>query len=159
MLSADNSLLTFGQGPVVARARVAVAVLPALSEGMPVVLTGADGATLQGTLGAIPAPPSIGDETVAEVAVPVVTTAIDDSWLNTNVLTTITVSAVAEEALRVPSRAVALRANGTGVVQRLSDDGSFREIEVRELGRLGGTSAIEPISPGDLSAGDQVNVE
>lgn len=159
VLTAENAVLTVGQGRVVARAKIAVTVLPVLAEGMPVVLTGADGTTLEGTLGPIPAAAGAGDAASAEVAVPVVTEAIDEAWLDANVLTVITVTAVADQALRVPSRAVVPRADGSSVVQRRAADGSFEEIAVHELGRLGGTSAVEPAATGGLSEGDEVKVE
>jgi len=159
VLTAENAVLTVGQGRVVARAKIAVTVLPVLAEGMPVVLTGADGTTMEGTLGPIPAAAGAGDAASAEVAVPVVTEAIDEAWLDANVLTVITVTAVADQALRVPSRAVVPRADGSSVVQRRAADGSFEEIAVHELGRLGGTSAVEPAATGGLSEGDEVKVE
>ncbi|WP_158374386.1 peptidoglycan-binding domain-containing protein [Cellulosimicrobium cellulans] len=159
VLTPENSALTFGQGQVVARAKIAVTVLPVLAEGMPVVLTGADGTTMDGTLGPVPAVTVGGEDASAEVAVPLVTEAIDEAWLDANVLTVITVTAVADQALRVPSRAVVPRADGSWVVLRRAADGSFEEIAVRELGRLGGTSAIEPTATGGLSEGDEVKVE
>jgi hypothetical protein len=159
VLTAENAVLTVGQGRIVARAKIAVTVLPVLAEGMPVVLTGADGTTMEGTLGPIPAVTAAEDDASAEVTVPVVTEAIDEAWLDANVLTVITVTAVADQALRVPSRAVVSRADGTSVVQRRTADGSFEEIVVHELGRLGGTSAIEPTRAGDLTEGDEVKVE
>ncbi|WP_158609593.1 peptidoglycan-binding domain-containing protein [Cellulomonas triticagri] len=159
VLTAESSTLTFGQGPLVAHAKVAVTVLPVLAEGMPVVLTGADGTTVDGMLGPIPTPVTVGGEPATEVAVPLVTGAIDATWLNTNVLTVITVTAVADQALRVPSRAVIARSDGSSVVQRRDSDGFFDEIEVRELGRLGGTSAVEPVRAGGLAEGDEVKVE
>lgn len=159
VLTPENAVLTFGQGAVVARAKIAVTVLPTLAEGMAVTLTGADGTTKSGTLGPVPAAPAIAEGAAAEVAVPLVTEPIDETWLNANVLTTITVTAVADEALRVPSRSVAAHADGASVVQRKVGDGDFQEVEVRELGRLGGTSAVEPVTPGALSEGDEVKVE
>lgn len=162
VLTAENATITLGQGAVVAQAKVAVSVLPVLGEGMTATLTGPDGTVLEATLGAIPAPPTAtGDEAApVEVGVPLVTAQpIDSTWLGANVLTTITVSAVADEALRVPARAVAVHSDGAAVVQRRESDGSFREVEVRELGRLGGTSAVEPVVADALSAGDEVKVE
>jgi len=162
VLTAENATITLGQGAVVAQAKVAVSVLPVLGEGMTATLTGPDGTVLDATLGAIPAPPTAtGDEAApTDVGVPLVTAQpIDGAWLGANVLTTITVTAVADEALRVPARAVAVHSDGTAVVQRRESDGSFREVEVRELGRLGGTSAVEPVVADALSAGDEVKVE
>ncbi|MCO7274759.1 MULTISPECIES: peptidoglycan-binding protein [Cellulosimicrobium] len=162
VLTAENATITLGQGAVVAQAKVAVSVLPVLGEGMTATLSGPDGTVLDATLGAIPAPPTAtGDEAApVEVGVPLVAAQpIDSTWLGANVLTTITVSAVADEALRVPARAVAVHSDGTAVVQRREPDGSFREVEVRELGRLGGTSAVEPVTADALSAGDEVKVE
>jgi hypothetical protein len=161
VLTDENAVINLGQGAVVARANVAVSVLPVLAEGMGAVLTGPDGVSLDATLGAVPVTAATtGEQAPTEVAVPLVSTQpVAESWLGANVLTTITVTAVADEALRVPARAVALRSDGTAVVQRRSDDGSFREVEVRELGRLGGTSAVEPVAADSLSAGDEVKVE
>lgn len=161
VLTAENATITLGQGAVVAQAKVAVSVLPVLGEGMTATLTGPDGTVLDATLGAIPAPPTATGEEAApvEVGVPLVTARpIDSTWLGANVLTTITVSAVADEALRVPARAVAVHSDGTAVVQRRESDGSFHEVEVRELGRLGGTCAVEPVAADALSAGDEVKV-
>jgi len=161
VLTDENAVINLGQGAVVARANVAVSVLPVLAEGMGAVLTGPDGVSLDATLGAVPVlAATTGEQAPTEVAVPLVSAQpVAESWLGANVLTTITVTAVADEALRVPARAVALRSDGTAVVQRRSDDGSFREVEVRELGRLGGTSAVEPVAADALSAGDEVKVE
>lgn len=162
VLTAENATITLGQGAVVAQAKVALSVLPILAEGMKVTLTGPDGTVLDATLGAIPAPPTASGEQAApvEVGVPLVTAQpIDGGWLGANVLTTITVTAVADEALRVPARAVTLRSDGTAVVQLRTAEGAFREVEVRELGRLGGTSAVEPVTADALSVGDEVKVE
>lgn len=162
VLTGENGTITVGQGAVVAQAKVAVSVLPTLGAGMKVTLTGPDGTVLDATLGAIPAPPTAtGDQPApVEVGVPLVTAQpIDGAWLGANVLTTISVTAVADEALRVPARAVTLRSDGTAVVQARTAEGAFREVEVRELGRLGGTSAVEPVTAGALSAGDEVKVE
>ena len=162
VLTEENATIVLGQGAIVARTKVAVSVLPVLAEGMSAVLTGPDGTTLEGTLGAIPAAPTATGEEAApvEVDVPLVTSVpVGEGWLGANVLTTITVTAVAQEALRVPSRAVALRSDGTAVVQQRTSDGTFREVEVRELGRLGGTSAVEPLAADALAVGDEVRVE
>jgi hypothetical protein len=51
-----------------------------------------------------------------------------------------------------------VHSDGTAVVQRRESDGSFHEVEVRELGRLGGTCAVEPVAADALSAGDEVKV-
>lgn len=157
VLTAENATLTVGEGAIVARTKVAVSVLPVLAEGMTVTLVGADGSTVTGALGPIPAPPTGADQS-PEVEITLRTGPIAESWLGTNVLTTITVTSVADEALRVPARAVTPRADGTATVRRQEPDGSFRDVEVRELGSLGGTSAIEPVAAGELQAGDQVKV-
>ncbi|NYD86587.1 peptidoglycan-binding domain-containing protein [Cellulomonas oligotrophica] len=157
VLTADNATLTVGEGAIVAKAKVAVSVLPVLTEGMAVTLVGGDGTLVDGTLGPIPAPPTGADQ-APEVEITLSTGPIDGAWLGTNVLTTITVTSVAEEALRVPARAVTLHADGTATVLRQEDGGTFVDVEVRETGRLGGTSAVEPVTAGTLSAGDQVKV-
>ncbi|MCR1983146.1 peptidoglycan-binding protein [Cellulosimicrobium cellulans] len=162
VLTAGNETITLGQGAVVAQAKVAVSVLPVLGEGMAATLAGPDGMVLEATLGVIPSPPTANGDQAAptEVRVPLVTAQpIDGAWLGADVLTTITVTAVADEALRVPARAVALRSDGTAIVQVRTTEGVFREVEVRELGRLGGTSAVEPVTADALSAGDEVKVE
>ncbi|WP_110589788.1 peptidoglycan-binding protein [Microbacterium suaedae] len=69
----------------------------------------------------------------------------------------VTRSVVADDALLVPSTAVASRGD-VRYVLREAGDGDFTEVPVRELGTLDGTSAIEPKGDDALAVDDFVRI-
>lgn len=77
--------------------------------------------------------------------------------LGEDVVVAITRSVVAEDALLVPSTAVASRGDTRYVLRETGDD-DFTEVPVRELGTLNGTSAIESTSGGALDVDDLVRI-
>lgn len=83
---------------------------------------------------------------------------IPDDALGANVTIAVTRNVIADDALLVPSVAVASRGKHRYVLVR-GDDGTFEEVGVHELGTLDGTSAVEPIKEDALGEGDRVRVQ
>lgn len=77
--------------------------------------------------------------------------------LGEDAVVAVTRSVVADDALLVPSTAVASRGDARYVLREIGD-GDFTEVPVREVGTLDGTSAIEPTGGGALAADDLVRI-
>lgn len=84
--------------------------------------------------------------------------AIPESWVGGQGILELTLTTVATDSLLVPSRAVAVRADGTASVLKREADGSLVIIVVSDLGDLRGVSAVEAVDEGTLVVGDQVQV-
>lgn len=78
--------------------------------------------------------------------------------LREEVLAVITLQLSAENVLIVPSRAVAPGGDGFPSVLKQEADGVFVIVRVREISRLNGQSAVEPVTEGELVEGDNIQV-
>ncbi|WP_395639050.1 hypothetical protein [Pseudolysinimonas sp.] len=79
-------------------------------------------------------------------------TPLTSDLVGTGGIAAITLTKVAEDALLVPSAAVAHGQDGGAFVLKRLPDGSFLEVRVRELGELDGVTAVE--HQDDLKVGD-----
>ena len=103
---------------------------------------------------------SIGGPDPETAESPVVVTAeeIPIEWLGEDALVVVTIDLLAQDALIVPSRALTPSGDDAPTILRQLADGTFEAVSVREIARLSGRSAVEPIEPGTLKEGDLVQV-
>lgn len=156
VLDPTISVVTLADGSLVARTGVAPSIAIQLTAGTTGTLTGPDGSALAVRVTAV----QPGDATTGEsgsVDLAAVEGAVPTGWLGSAVLVTLDIQVVAEDALLVPSRAVAQSGTGTTQVVVRRGDG-FAIVPVVELGTLAGQSAVRPVTAGDLAEGDQVQV-
>ncbi|MFC4244603.1 peptidoglycan-binding protein [Gryllotalpicola reticulitermitis] len=99
------------------------------------------------------------DESATIVATPTAESPFPPEWDGERVLLTVVMSKSAENALLVPSRAVVTDSHGGGTLLVKTAGGSFRHVDVKELGELDGRSAVEPMTGHVLTVGDQVRVD
>ena len=158
VLTSENAKATFVGGSPVATAKIAATVVARLPVGTlgELQVSGADPVPV--TAAAVTA----GDEATGNNGTATLTprdgATIPDAWLGTQVLAELTLNTVGQESLIVPSRAVAVRSDGTAHVLKRTPEGTFATVEVHELGTLAGLSAVEPESEDALAVGDQVQV-
>ena len=160
------ALVVLASGNLVARAEVAPSAAVRLQRDLEAVLTADDGTTAVATVASIETAASAGGTDDAEGGEGTQTVVLrtdqplPSSWAGTNVLATVTVGVVTDDALLVPSRGVTTRADGRTyvAVARDGEDGGFDDVEVTELGTLNGMSAVRPVDEGRLQVGDAVRV-
>ncbi len=155
----DSGTITVSSGDYQATASIPDRILPRLRVGA------------IGVLGAFTDAPI--DVTVAEVnlgdpengisgfirLVPADGTEIPAEWYGQSIVSTVTIETVAEDALIVPSRAVATDASGaTHILLRSAGSEELHDVAVTVLGELNGLAAIEPTGA-SVREGDQVAVD
>lgn len=79
-------------------------------------------------------------------------------WVGKNVLLTLVRSQSSDNALIVPTRAIATDGGHGGTVLVQEADGSFRAVRVTEVAALRGLSVVEPTEGHVLNEGDSVRV-
>jgi hypothetical protein len=156
VLTVDNAAVQLATGVLLARAPVAVSVAGRVTAETSVSMTGPDGTVLAGQVAVIT--PAV-DGGQAQVDVQALDGEVPETWLGSSVLTTFVLQVVAEQALVVPTTAVVTSGSGGARVLREEADGSFQEVDVEELGSLSGRTAVRPLDPTALEAGDQVRVD
>lgn len=157
VLTADNAVLQFESGALSARAPVAVGVVGRVAVGTAATLQDSAGVTVAATVTAVV--PAAADGTQAQLVLDPSSDPLPDAWAGTTVLATISIQAVAEQALIVPTAAIATSGSGPPRVLKELPDGSFVTVEVTELGTLGGRSAVAPLNAADLVEGDEIRVD
>lgn len=151
----DGASLQLASGPLVAKALASDSLLGSIPEdatGVARVPSGDVGVTLT----------AVGrrdDETGESPIEFTPTSALDEALVGTTVVIVIEINRVAENALLVPSRAVVPNGAHHPVVSKALTDGTFTLVPVREIAQLSGRTAVEPITDGDLVAGDKVRVD
>ena len=151
----DGASLQLASGPLVARALVSDSLLGSIPEGAAGAARVPDG-DVDVTLTAV----GPRDDETGESAVEFTpASALDEALVGTTVVIVIEINRVAENALLVPSRAVVPNGVNDAVVSKALPDGTFTLVPVREIAQLSGRTAVEPITTGDLAAGDKVRVD
>lgn len=151
----DGASLQLASGPLVAKALVSDSLLGSIPEGAVGVARVPDG-DVDVTLSAV----GPRDDETGESAVEFTpASALDEALVGTTVVIVIELNRVAENALLVPSRSVVPNGVNDAVVSKALPDGTFRLVPVREIAQLSGRTAVEPITKGDLAAGDKVRVD
>ncbi|CAN5463087.1 hypothetical protein BH09ACT4_BH09ACT4_03110 [soil metagenome] len=152
----DGATATVSAGGLVATASIPAEVAQRLTVELPVVLRSPDGTETAARIS------SVGKVDAESGEARLVLVPADDPFpaemLGQTLLAVITVELVVDDALLVPSIAITPRGSANPVVVHIADDGSQREVRVRELGTLAGVSAIEPVNPEELRAGDRIKV-
>lgn len=154
ILDGDNATIQVSAGALSVASTMPAGTAMQIPEGSTVILTDPDDAQVSAISATPTGDPTQGDLTVSYL----VDGDIPPQWEGTPILATITLATVADEALIVPTRAVVPGAQDRAQVLRKDDNGSLTTVPVEELGTLGGESAIRPLDPEDLRAGDDVVV-
>lgn len=130
-----------------------------LAEGMPVIVTAEDGSTLTGKLGPIPAPGKADDGgTIPDLQIPVaLDVPIGEDWAGKDLLIEIIKQSVSDDAIVVPTRALAESGGGDAVFVKQAD-GTFQAIQVEVIGEAGGETAVRPLGEQAIAAGDLVRL-
>jgi len=158
-LSPTDASITIVEGGYIARAEAPAGVLLKTPVGTKGTLQGPDGEPIEVEVAAI----EEGDESTgasgALIITPVGDALIPGTWQGESVLASLTLQTIAGDALIVPTRAVAVLADGSATVMRVDTSGGSTLVKVKEIGRLNGLSAVSPLQPSELGEGDDVRVE
>jgi hypothetical protein len=151
--------ITVSEGDLSASTTIPAAQTVGLKKGMDVVVTPDKGKAVKGHLGKIPDPGKAGqDGQVPDSKIPVV---LDDpipaSWNGKDFLIEIIQEHVSDDALVVPSRAIAASGSAASIYVQQAD-GSFTQVQVTELGSADGETAIDPASDAGVKAGSLVRL-
>jgi peptidoglycan hydrolase-like protein with peptidoglycan-binding domain len=152
----DARTVTVASGPLHAFATVTTTTSTAITVGMKGTVGTATGESADVTVAAIGTADKDGS-----VIVDLAPTgdAIADSMQGQTIVISLTRTLLAQDALLVPTRAVVPRGASGQVVRRQNADGTFTEVQVREVATLAGRSAVQPVDDTALTVGDQVKVQ
>ena len=173
----EKTAVTVSQGRIVGVSMVPAAQTAALSKGLTGVMTGADGTKVPLTLESVSVPETAsttdtpggasggaasggsGGDSETKVVFTGSGTDLAEAWLGQNNLVALTISTAAHDALVVPSSAVAANSDGTSYVLKRQHDGTFARVAIKEQARLGGRSAITPVTKDSVSDGDVIKIQ
>ncbi|UDF13036.1 peptidoglycan-binding protein [Antiquaquibacter oligotrophicus] len=152
---AEGAQIELSSGALIASATVPQAVAARLTAGTAGEAVLADGVAGM-TVSALGEP----DEETGESTVTFTPTgSIDDSLVGTSTTIRLDLEIAGRDSLIVPTRSVIAQGERDPAVSRLSPEGTFELVPVREIAALSGLSAVEPVEPGALDAGDKVRVD
>lgn len=152
----DEAQLVVEAGNTTATALVADSVASAITLGMTGSVIGPGDAAIEITIRNV-AEPDKGSQ--VRVMMAGIGDPIPESWIRKPVRARIIIKKAATDSLLVPTAAIATKGNDNPRVLKQQPDGTFREIEVREIAQLAGRSAVTLVHPDDaLVAGDLVKV-
>ncbi len=151
----DGASLQLASGPLVAKALVSDGLLGSIPEDATGAARAADGDVVV-TLTAVGARDDETGESEVEFTP---ASPFDETLVGSTVVVLVEINRVAEDSLLVPSRAVVPNGTNDPVVSKAMPDGTFSLVRVRELAQLSGRTAVEPITEGELVAGDKVRVD
>lgn len=173
----EKTAVTVSQGRIVGVSMVPAAQTAALSKGLTGVMTAADGTKVPLTLESVSVPETAsttdtpggasggaasggsGGDSETKVVFTGSGTDLAEAWLGQDNLVALTISTAAHDALVVPSSAVAANSDGTSYVLKRQHDGSFARVAIKEQARLGGRSAITPVTKDSVSDGDVIKIQ
>lgn len=153
----DDAAVVFAKGSPIASAMVIAATAAQLEVGFEAKATIA-GAEIPLVLQNIGVADEEGLVPITFVTAESATVSIADSSVGEKPVLVVTRSVVAQDALLVPSRAVASRGSSRYVLRQEAES-DFQEVPVKEVGELNGISAIEILNEEQLKPGDLVRVQ
>lgn len=153
----DDAAVVFAKGSPIASAMVIAATAAQLEVGFEAKATIA-GAEIPLVLQNIGVADEEGLVPITFVTAESATVSIADSSVGEKPVLVVTRSVVAQDALLVPSRAVASRGSSRYVLRQEAES-DFQEVSVKEVGELNGISAIEILNEEKLKPGDLVRVQ
>ncbi|GIG20839.1 hypothetical protein Cch01nite_15630 [Cellulomonas chitinilytica] len=149
-----ESVYVLSNGALTSSSAVPAGIALQMKPGSAATLVDAEGTTVVGRVG-----PAVQDGADGAMRVSYLTeAALPASWRGTQVIATVTLETVGQESLIVPNRAVVTAGGGALTVLRRTSGNEFASVPVKRLGALAGQSAITPVEPGALKAGDEVRV-
>ena len=153
----DDAAVVFAKGSPIASALVIAATAAQLEVGFEAKATIA-GAEIPLVLQNIGVADEEGLVPITFVTAESATVSVADSSVGEKPVLVVTRSVVAQDALLVPSRAVASRGSSRFVLRQEAES-DFQEVPVKEVGELNGISAIEILNEEQLKPGDLVRVQ
>lgn len=163
-LDGSTPAVTLASGDLVARANLPGPVAVRTTNGLTATLATDDGRSQAAVVSNVTlVGATTGPDADAAPADPLVvmtpTAPLPADWLGLDVLATISLGAVSESGLIVPTRAVAAGSDGTARVTRVRPpDDVLTRVDVVEVQALGGRSLVRPVQGGALVEGDMVQV-
>lgn len=154
--SGGDTVISVESGTTIARGAISAAVTATFTPGMEGTAE-LEGTTVPIRIDSIEPPADQGNEATVLVAAHT-EASFPAEWVGKNVLLTLVRSQSSDNALIVPTRAIATDGGHGGTVLVQEADGSFRAVRVTEIAALRGLSAVEPVEGHVLNEGDSVRV-